>query len=110
MRPVEAPAPAPTPAPAQATGHGGNRRPPAPTTLLNGHDVERFRARLRDLQADFVDAPERAVEEARALLGEAMTALTNAVNEHHPAPQGDTEGLRVALRHYRSTLDQLLSV
>jgi len=85
------------------------------TSLLNGQDVERFRGRLRELQADFVDAPERVVQEAKELLGEAMAALAYAVTEHKRAlddesPGGDTEGLRVTLRRYRSTLDRLLSV
>lgn len=86
-----------------------------PAELLSGEDVERFRAQLRDLQADFVDDPERAVQEAKGLLSEAMAALVYAVTEHKrvldtETPGQDTEDLRIALRRYRATLDRLLSV
>ncbi|GAB3451709.1 hypothetical protein [Actinophytocola sediminis] len=83
-----------------------------PAELLNGQDVERFRGRLRELQADFVDDPARAVRDAKQLLGEAMTTLSEAVAERGrvPDPGDDTEDLRVALRRYRSTLDRLLAI
>jgi hypothetical protein len=73
-------------------------------------DVERFRARWRELQADFVDDPQRAVREAGEVVDEVMRTLT----EHRQRLAGDGEGradtedLRIALRGYRSFLDGLL--
>lgn len=75
-----------------------------------GDAVERFRARWRELQADFVDDPKRAVSEADDVLDEVMRTLT----EHRQRlasewkGQTDTEDLRIALREYRSFFDQLL--
>lgn len=79
-------------------------------TPFAGDAVERFRARWRELQADFVDDPKRAVSEADDVLDEVMRTLT----EHRQRlasewkGQTDTEDLRIALREYRSFFDQLL--
>jgi hypothetical protein len=83
--------------------------------LMSGMDAQRFRERLRELQADFVDDPQRVVRDAQHLLGEAMESLAEAVAERkrvleQETPGQDTEDLRVTLRRYRSTLDRLLGV
>ena len=88
----------------------------AGAALFGTGDVERFRARWRELQADFVDDPGRAVRGADELVGEVMRALSEVVAQHKRALDdgwrdgaGETEDLRVALRRYRSFFDQLLT-
>jgi hypothetical protein len=111
--PTLAPEPEPEPEivvePEPADGDAG-------AALFGAVDVERFRARWRELQADFVDDPGRAVHGADELVGEVMRALSEVVAEHKRALEtgwrdgaGETENLRVALRRYRSFLDQLLT-
>jgi hypothetical protein len=84
--------------------------------LFGAADVQRFRARWRELQADFVDDPQQAVQGADDLVGEVMRALTEIVADHKRRLEGEwrdgageTEELRVALRRYRAFLDQLLT-
>lgn len=91
---------------------------PMPGTTSQAHDselfagdfAERLRARWRELQADFVDDPERAVREADDVVDEVMKTLT----EHRQRLAGewegqtDTEHLRLALQGYRSFFDRLL--
>jgi hypothetical protein len=84
--------------------------------LFGGEEAERFRLRWRDLQADFVDDPARAVQGADELVDEVLQALTEVFATHkrelegqwHRGGSGQTEELRVALRSYRSFFDQLL--
>ncbi len=97
------------PAPADAGDTGAE--------LFGGDDVERFRGRWRELQADFVDDPMRAVRGADQLVDEVMRTLSEifAAHKHELEGQwqgggtGETEELRVALRRYRSFFDQLLN-
>lgn len=85
--------------------------------LFGGGEVERFRLRWRELQADFVDDPQKAVEGADRLVEEVMGALTDIFAAHKRELEGQwrgddhghTEELRVALRRYRSFFDQLLN-
>lgn len=84
-------------------------------TVLFGEDVATgFRTRWRELQADFVDDPKRAVQGADELVDEVLQSLTKTLTEHKQGlaggwqDQGETEELRQALRKYRSFLDQLL--
>jgi hypothetical protein len=78
--------------------------------LFPGDVAERLRARWRELQADFVDDPQRAVRAADEVVDEVMRAIT----EHRARLAGewqghtDTEHLRLALREYRSFVDRLL--
>jgi len=88
----------------------------AGAALFGAGDVDRFRARWRELQADFVDDPAQAVRGADDLVGEVMRALSEVVAEHKRALEGgwrdgagETEDLRVALRRYRAFFDQLLT-
>ena len=85
--------------------------------LFGDDEVERFRARWRELQADFVDDPKEAVQGADQLVGEVVRALTDIFAQHKNELEehwrgegaGETEELRVALRRYRSFFDQLLN-
>jgi uncharacterized protein YktB (UPF0637 family) len=70
------------------------------------------------LQTSFIDEPTRAVEQADSLVAEIMQQLatTFAAERAHLEEQGEhgkdisTEDLRMALRHYRSFFDRLLSI
>jgi hypothetical protein len=86
--------------------------------VLFGDDVvERFRLRWREVQADFVDDPARAVQGADGLVDEVLRALTEVFAAHkrdledqwRGGGTGETEELRVALRSYRSFFDRLLN-
>ncbi|MBB4909563.1 hypothetical protein [Actinophytocola algeriensis] len=80
------------------------------TELFTGDAVARFRDRWRELQADFVDDPERAMREADGVVDEVVRTIT----EHRQRLAGewrghtDTEHLRLAMREYRSFVDRLL--
>lgn len=88
------------------------------TPLFAGNDAEKFRARWGSIQSGFVDEPQRAVEQADALVAEVMQRLAQVFAdersqlEHQWAGGGDTdtEKLRVALRRYRSFFDRLLAM
>ena len=88
------------------------------TPLFAADAAESFRSRWQDIQTSFVDEPTRAVEQADSLVAEVMQQLakTFADERSHLEAQGDhgkdisTEDLRMALRHYRSFFDRLLSI
>ncbi|WP_066946951.1 hypothetical protein [Microtetraspora fusca] len=75
---------------------------------LAGIDVER---RWRDIKAAFVDDPRGSVEQADALVEEAVSAVTERrrrLTDHWKNPDiKDTEELRLALREYRTLLTRL---
>ena len=72
--------------------------------------ADRLRTRWRELQADFVDDPERAVRAADDVVDEMMRTITERRQRLTGEWQGhtDTEELRLALRGYRSFFDTLL--
>lgn len=73
--------------------------------LFDGDAVTALRARWRELQADFVDDPMRAVRGADELVDEVMRTLAERKKQlsgqWQGSEQGDTEELRLALRKYR---------
>ncbi|GAA3806076.1 hypothetical protein GCM10022226_27720 [Sphaerisporangium flaviroseum] len=73
-----------------------------------------FQQRWREVQAGFVDDPRDAVERADQLVEEAVTALTTRrqglVDRWKNSDQSDTEQLRLALRDYRSLLQDLVGL
>jgi hypothetical protein len=89
-----------------------------PTPLFAADAAESFRSRWQDIQTSFIDEPTRAVEQADSLVAEIMQQLatTFADERSHLEEQGEhgkdisTEDLRMALRHYRSFFDRLLSI
>lgn len=107
--------PAPTadqpPGPAQTNEE--NRTP-----LFAADAAESFRSRWQDIQTSFVDEPTRAVEQADSLVAEIMQQLAKTFADERAQleAQGEhgkdisTEDLRMALRHYRSFFDRLLSI
>ena len=85
--------------------------------LLATEDAEGFRARWTDIQAGFVDAPRRAVEQADALVAELMQHLARTFADERGRleghwDQGDdvpTDNLRDAFQRYRSFFERLLA-
>ncbi|MGV9777669.1 hypothetical protein [Streptosporangium sp. NPDC003464] len=85
---------------------------------LFDHDSEQVRRRWQEVQAGFVDDPRDSVERADSLVGEITTSLRTALEARTAELQGrwknndhnDTEQLRTALRDYRATLEQLLTL
>ena len=108
-------APAPT---ADQPARPGQTKEETPTPLFAADAAESFRSRWQDIQTSFIDEPTRAVEQADSLVAEIMQQLakTFADERSHLEEQGEhgkdisTEDLRMALRHYRSFFDRLLSI
>ena len=88
------------------------------TELLMHDDAEKFRNRWSAVQADFVDEPRRAVEEADTLVAELMKRLAEVFADERSklegqwgrGDNGSTEDLRVTLQRYRSFFNRLLSL
>ena len=84
--------------------------------LLASDQTERFTTRWQEIQAAFVDEPQRSVEQADALVADLMQRLAAVFSEEREQleaqwAQGDdvsTEDLRIALQRYRSFFDRLL--
>ncbi|RCG33123.1 hypothetical protein DQ384_01375 [Sphaerisporangium album] len=104
---------------------GGPEVEPGPVLTRNDHDAdhasedtgagsEDFQQRWREVQAGFVDDPRDAVQRADELVEEAVATLTarrqGLVDRWKNSDQGDTEQLRLALREYRSLLDELVGL
>ena len=87
------------------------------TPLLGDDETRGFRTRWDSIQAQFVDDPRHAVEEADHLVAEAMQRLAQVFSEERADleqqwDRGDdvsTEDLRVSLRHYRAFFQRLLA-
>ncbi|HEX7980292.1 MAG TPA: hypothetical protein VF461_16900 [Gemmatimonadaceae bacterium] len=88
------------------------------TPILAGDVVSELRTRWTDIQAGFVDEPRRAVEQADALVAEAIKRLAETFANERNQLEGQwdrggdvsTEDLRQALQRYRSFFSRLLSV
>ncbi|MFC4855410.1 hypothetical protein [Actinophytocola glycyrrhizae] len=78
--------------------------------LFPGDAATRLRERWRELQADFVDDPQRAVREADDVVDEVLRTITEHRQRLAGEWQGDTdtEHLRLAMREYRTFVDRLL--
>jgi hypothetical protein len=84
--------------------------------MIVAADVERLQGQWHEMQAGFVDDPRKAVEEADALIGAAMAALTARFESQRRALTGgwrdagtaDTEELRMTLQRYRYIFDYLV--
>ena len=86
-------------------------------SLLEDGELQSITTRWKDIQAEFVDEPEQAVQQADALVAElmqrlaAMFATERAELEKRWAGghQVSTEDLRQGLRRYRSFFERLLA-
>jgi hypothetical protein len=96
---------------------GGHDPETAADVLFDEAETVRFRERWRELQGQFVDDSQRAVRDADVLVAELMQELASAFSERKRLLEDQwregsgvqTEDLRLALRGYRSFLDQLLA-
>jgi hypothetical protein len=94
---------------------GTGRQPHA--QLLEDDEVQSIRAQWKDIQADFVDEPRAAVQNADALVAELMQRLAQMFAGEREELEsrwagGDdvsTEDLRHGLRRYRSFFERLLA-
>ncbi|MEU8172094.1 hypothetical protein AB0C14_04405 [Microbispora hainanensis] len=81
-----------------------------PTATTPGDDEE-FDSRWREIKTGFVDDPRHSVEQADALVEEALSALTSrrqaVLDQWKTDERGDTEALRLALHEYHTLLAQL---
>uniref|UniRef100_A0AAU2V0F9 Uncharacterized protein n=1 Tax=Streptomyces sp. NBC_00003 TaxID=2903608 RepID=A0AAU2V0F9_9ACTN len=108
--------PQPSKAPGEPfTGAAGSER----RRLLPAGERDKLAVRLQQAVNNFVDGPRHAVEEADCTVDEMVTLLTNALAERQRIlranwrsqdTQAETEELRVALRQYRETAEQLLAI
>ena len=86
--------------------------------LFKDEDLRGYRTRWSAIQTGFVDEPQRAVEEADALVAELMTRLAEGFADERRgletqwerADRVSTEDLRLAMRRYRSFFERLLSI
>lgn len=76
-----------------------------------------LRDRWSDVQAEFVDDPRQAVQDAQGLVRELVDELTETFHREREGLEGqwksgrtaDTEALRVTLQRYRNFFNRLLS-
>jgi hypothetical protein len=100
-----------------AAGAAASAGDGADVALLDPADEERFHQRWRDVQAQFVDDPQAAVQTADGLVAELMQSLASGFSGHKGRLEAqwqsggnpDTEELRQALQRYRSFFNRLLS-
>jgi hypothetical protein len=86
-------------------------------SLLEGGELQSITMRWKDIQAEFVDEPTKAVQEADALVAELMQRLAmmfateraELENRWSGGNQVSTEDLRQGLRRYRSFFERLLA-
>ena len=88
------------------------------TPLFPKQELPELRTRWDGIQADFVDQPRKAVEEADSLVASAMKRLAEVFAQERAKLEGQwdrgdnvsTEDLRLALQRYRSFFHRLLSI
>ena len=102
---------APVPAPERAVVSERSTR------LLDDARSREIAARWETIQARFVDQPRESVREADALVGAVLKELTDRftaerrqMEQQWSRDDASTEDLRVALQHYRSVFQRLLSI
>jgi hypothetical protein len=86
-------------------------------SLLEEDELQNITMRWKDIQAEFVDEPEQAVQEADALVAELMQRLAEMFATERAelekrwagGQQVNTEDLRQGLRRYRSFFERLLA-
>ncbi len=91
--------------------------PGARVSLLEDGEQQSITMRWKDIQAEFVDEPTKAIEEADALVAELMQRLASMFASERAeleerwagGSQVSTEDLRQSLRHYRSFFERLLA-
>jgi hypothetical protein len=88
---------------AEPTRHGGAMWP----------EMDQYRHRFAELQAEFIEEPRDAVTKAEQLVEEAVDRMTGVFHERLQRIHGDidgepdTEKLRLAMRSFREFIDSL---
>jgi hypothetical protein len=85
--------------------------------LLEDNERQSIRGQWKDIQAEFVDEPRKAVQEADALVAELMQRLAQTFASEREELESrwaggedvSTEDLRHGLRRYRSFFERLLA-
>jgi hypothetical protein len=111
--PAEQPVPAQQPAPGRDPGMGDQPR----AQLLEDNELQNLLMQWKDIQADFVDEPRKAVQDADALVAELMQRLAQMFASERAQLESrwaggedvSTEDLRRGLRRYRSFFERLLA-
>ena len=88
-----------------------------PEPLLANEETDSFQSRWKEIQVRFVDDPRDSVKDADGLVAELMQRLAGSFSEERNRLESEwerggdvsTEDLRMALRHYRSFFNRLLS-
>jgi hypothetical protein len=109
------PGTAPSTAPPAA---GGDTAEAEAAQLLDPQDRDAMTQRWRDIQANFVDQPRQAMQDADALVAGLMQQLAQMFSQERAQLEGQwsrgdevsTEDLRVSLQRYRAFFERLLSV
>lgn len=86
--------------------------------FLGDEEIDELQSRWNSLQVEFVDGPRDAVEQANALVAEAMDKVTSRLSENRAVldeqwinhEDVSTEDLRIALQRYRSFFNRLLTL
>jgi hypothetical protein len=107
----------PTPAQQAAASGGAGTGDQPHAQLLEDHELQRILVQWKEIQAEFVDEPRKAVQEADALVAELMQRLAQMFASERAQLEsrwsgGDdvpTEDLRQGLRRYRSFFERLLA-
>ena len=107
----------PAPAAQAAVGSDLGIGEQPPTQLLADDELQSILVRWKDIQAEFVDEPRTAVQDADALVADLMQRLARMFStereqlESRWASGSDvsTEDLRHSLRRYRSFFERLLA-
>ncbi len=73
-----------------------------------GSEFEHFRVRMQEAQARFIDDPKRAVEEAGAVVEEAIDRFMHSI-DRGTGEGGDTERMRMTMQRYREVFDRVTS-
>lgn len=104
---------------------GQEQQDPPPRTedeqlapLFSPESAKAFRDQWDAVQIGFVDDPKQAVQRADELVAQVMKSLAETFSKERAQLEGQiqqtdqvsTENLRVALRHYRSFFQRLLSL
>jgi hypothetical protein len=87
------------------------------TQLLLDDELRGIRARWNDIQAEFVDEPRRAVQDADALVADLMQRVAGMFASERDQLESEwagdedvsTEDLRTGLRRYRAFFERLLA-
>jgi hypothetical protein len=89
-----------------------------PLPWLSGEEIDELKSRWNSIQIKFVDEPHTAVEQADALVAEALERIKQVfsnkrtiLNEQWINHQDiSTEDLRISLQSYRSFLNRILAL